>query len=139
MTDIVPELYEKIHADFLDRVAADARIKAVENKIKKGTATSADAALYSQYVGEAAGDALAAGLVLKDMPDGKLYWNIADRTVRPLMTEVHEMVNDIAIQITEIEDKKAGIGLKAQGTKLNKYRLSDLVDAIVREAEKDVG
>lgn len=129
--DIVPELYEKIHSEFLRRVEQDKRIQRILGKVSEESAVSEDAAYYALYVGEHAGDVLAEYLTEKNLPDGKLYWNIADRTIRPLMTEVHGMVNDIGVRVTESEDRKIDIGLKASPAPLPEQRLADLINKVV--------
>lgn len=135
--DIVPELYEKIHSSFLRRVEQDKRIQRILEKVSEDSAESEDAAYYALYLGEHAGDVLAEYLTEKNLPNGKLYWNIADRTIRPLMTEVHGMVNDIGVRVIESQDRKIGIGLKTSPAPLPKERIADLVNKIVEEFERE--
>ena len=72
--DIAPELLERIRADFL-ALLGDAQQEAD---------TYTAAAAYAELVGSALADAFRRNLTADILPDGRLYWNIADRVVRPL-------------------------------------------------------
>lgn len=89
MTDAVPELWEQISRDFNRSASTDVWIRSFLRRVKDGTATSEEASVYAGRLGTHAGSALARALKKESLPDGKLYWNIADRTIRPLLTEVH--------------------------------------------------
>ena len=75
--DIAPELLERIRADFL-ALLGDAQQEAD---------TYTAAAAYAELVGSALADAFRRNLTADILPDGRLYWNIADRVVRPLLEE----------------------------------------------------
>lgn len=67
--DIAPELLERIRADFL-ALLGDAQQEAD---------TYTAAAAYAELVGSALADAFRRNLTADILPDGRLYWNIADR------------------------------------------------------------
>ena len=75
----------------------------------------------------------------ESLPDGKLYWNIADRTIRPLLTEVHRRVNDAAAAVLAAENKRNGIGLKPMRGPWPENRVKDLIDKIVEVYAEDEG
>ena len=112
MTDVAPALYEAIKKSFDRRVKRDLRVQTIRIKIDKGTATAEDAFRYAGYLGNHASDALIECVTEDALPDGKMYWNISERTVKPFLLEVHEMVIDVAVAVQQIEDLKQKIGLK---------------------------
>ena len=112
MTDAVPELWEQISRDFNRSASTDIWIRSFLRRVKDGTATSEEASVYAGRLGTHAGKALARALKKESLPDGKLYWNIADRTIRPLLTEVHRRVNDAAAAVLAAESRCAGHGRK---------------------------
>ena len=116
MTDAVPELWEQISRDFNRSASTDVWIRSFLRRVKDGTATSEEASVYAGRLGTHAGNALARALKKESLPDGKLYWNIADRTIRPLLTE---------------ENKRNGIGLKPMRGPWPENRVKDLIDKIV--------
>ncbi|MGI6721076.1 MAG: hypothetical protein ACOX4I_00745 [Anaerovoracaceae bacterium] len=69
--DIVPALYENIHADFKSIIAMDPWIKAFKKRLKKGRATQLDIDTYAGYLGKAAAKALTRGLSEENLPGGK--------------------------------------------------------------------
>lgn len=141
MTDIVPELYEKILLNFEKLIKDDPKDQAYLKRLEKGTATQQETSLYARRLGEHAAKALVANLTEETLPDGKLYWNIAERTVKPLLQEVHRRVNDAAVVVQEREYKEKGIGLKPQRAQFPEERVNALLNAMVKssmeEAEDD--
>lgn len=135
MTDIAPELWEKIHRQFNENMNNDERIQRFLSKMEKGTAVSEDAALYAMCLGECASNAFRTHITQKNLPNGILYWNIADRTIRPLLEEIHKLVNDAAVEVLTAEYKAAGIGIKPQRTDFPAERVKDLIDKIVSYTE----
>lgn len=130
MVDIVPELWEKIEKEFNRLYNEDKRIQRFLSQAEKGTAVSEDAAKYAMYLGECASGALRKHLTMDVLPDGKMYWNIADRTIRPLLKKVHRMVNDAAKKVIDSENEKKGIGIKAVSAPFPKERVDDLISKL---------
>lgn len=128
--DIAVELWEKIELTFDSRVKTDPIIKAFNRKVEKETAEGKDTFKYVERLGEHASSVLSFYITPENMPDGKIYWNIAQRTVLPLLKKVHEMVNDAACAVQEIEDKKNGIGIKAVRAPFPEDRVNDLLNKL---------
>ena len=128
--DVVPALVEGIDATFSSLVSADAIIRAFNSKLAKGTATQKDVFNYTSRLGRHASKSLKMCLTPDNLPDGKLYWNIATRTVKPLLQRVHEMINDAANAVQSIEDKKANIGIKPKSAPFPDDRISDLLNKL---------
>lgn len=112
MTDIAPELYAKIQADFKAGVNNNVDVQKFMQKVLKGKAKQIDMHELSRLLGVEASKALKANLVLKTLPDERLYWNIAEKTIQPLLIEAYKNVNAYAIIQQDFEDKRAGIGVE---------------------------
>lgn len=112
MTDVVPELKKRIEEDFDARIAMDPIIRSFRKQLEKGTATAEDVSKYSRRVGECASAALIATLKAENLPDGTLYFNIAERTIKPLFKKAHKLITEAAIAVQRVEDEKNGIGIK---------------------------
>lgn len=112
MTDIAPELNKRIESDFDARIAMDPVIRSFRKQLEKGTATAEDVSKYSRRIGECASAALIATLKEENLPNGMLYLNIAEKTIRPIFVKAHKLINEAAIEVQTVEDKKLGIGLK---------------------------
>lgn len=95
--DIAPELYSEIEKRFKRSVREDATIKSVTEKVKRNRATGKDITAAAERLGTHASDALRAVLTPDRLPDGVMYWNIGDKTIRPLMQSVYDTVNTLAV------------------------------------------
>lgn len=94
--DISTELYESIRKDFAVGVRDDPAITKLYQKIGKGKGTQKDMAALADRFGIQASKALKANLKLSDLPDETLYWNIADKTIKPLLHEAYDYINHYA-------------------------------------------
>lgn len=138
MADVAPELLEKVKKDFDAKMAADEKVKAIQKRIAQGTATSEDISLYSMQVGDHAAEALQANLTAGTLPNGNLYYNIADRVVMPQLIDNYNLVEDIAEQIQMQLNEAAGIGLQPTRVGINQGRTSGIIDALTKNPEDGI-
>lgn len=131
MTDVAPELLEKINKSFENRVAADNAIAVFKKKLKAGKANQRDVTLYNRTISGHASEALSENLVAENLPDGTLYYNIAKRTVTPTIENVHDLTVDAEIELTKQTYKKQNIGITPKRTKLNAERVNSFVNKLV--------
>ena len=129
--DIVPELYGKIRKDFDEAAETDEMLSRIYAKIEKGTATHIETQHYAQRIGECAAEAIKKNLTEGILPDGKLYYNIAERTIQPTLEHNHELVNQVASQIQESLNAAAGLGIKPITAEMDAERVERVVNAAV--------
>ena len=79
MTDIVPELLEKIKKEFDEKISKSKKIKSAMKAIEEGTCDYETAYNYASEVGEVLADTLKKNITKDVLPDGKMYYNIANR------------------------------------------------------------
>lgn len=130
MNDIAPVLLEKIEAVFEEGIAKDSAIQSVLERANLGTATQFDAHEYALQVGKASSSALRKVITEDALPDGRLYFNIADRTIRPTIERSHAMINKTAAQIQAALNERAGIGMNPVLPELDQDRLGRLIDKV---------
>lgn len=111
-TDIAPELYEKIQTDFKAGVDGNAGVQRIMKRVLKGKATQADMSDLAERFGREASKALRGNLILAEMPNQTLYWNIAERTIQPLLIEAYNNVNYYATVQQDFADRAAGLSIK---------------------------
>lgn len=131
MTDVAPELLEKIQKSFDNKVAADKAIEAFKKKLKAGKANQRDVTLYNRTISGHASEALIENLTDENLPGGTLYYNIAKRTVTPTIENVHDLTVDAEIELTKQTYKKQNIGITPKRTKLNAERVNSFVNKLV--------
>lgn len=112
--DIGVELHDKIKAAFERRCSADQYIVAIKKKVEKGTATMEDMSVYSRRLGANLRKAIESTTKPEDLPDGKMYYNIAQSILEPLLCDNYEDINAICAEVQRELDRKKGIGLAPQ-------------------------
>lgn len=131
--DVVPALNEAIQTSFQSNVMKDRRIAQISQRIRDGTATFKDGHDYAERLGENLSNALKKNLTEQTLPDGTLYYNIANRTVVPALEENYNLTNEVAEQIQELIDAELGIGLGSVKAEFPKSRIQGLIDKMTAE------
>ena len=131
--DIAPVLNEKIQASFKNYCLKDRRITQISKRIRDGTASFSDAHDYAEHLGENLSKALVNNLTAENLPNGRLYYNIATRTVTPGLEENYNLVNDITAQIQKSIDKKTKVGLGSVRAEFPKERIQGLIDKMTAD------
>ena len=134
MTDIAPELYQKMDSSFRTRVSLDPHLQAFQKKLDQGDATQEDAADYASRVAKTAAETIKAGLTEDDLPDGTLYWNIAERVILPLLKTADGMIRDAMVAAIEADYRRKGIGIKAVRGEFDEERFRRIINAMVNKS-----
>lgn len=133
MVDVVPELLENIKTAFKSISMADRTLATVSRRIRDGTASEIDGHKYAERLGKNASKALQMNLTAETLPDGKLYYNIATRTVIPVLENNQKLINDAAVSIQKEKDVKTGIGLNPITPKFPAERINGLIDKMTAD------
>lgn len=129
MEDIGKELYEKIAAEFERATGSDSVISGILKRISKDTAQPADIALYAQRLGLRLREAIEHHVSADVLPDGQMYYNIAEKILRPSLSTNYELFNAVAQQIQTAVDQKQGIRVKAQKAEFPEDRIDTVINA----------
>lgn len=109
--DVSPGILEDMHKA-IDANNANKRARnRLIVKVEKGQAGYKDAYEYAGLRGKAAADAIRE-IEESDLPNGRMYFNIADKSIRPVLEETGEDIFSYASQLLENINDKAGIHLK---------------------------
>lgn len=111
MEDIAPVLAADINKRFDAAVKTDTVIKQLGAKLNKGPLSTGDIRTLSVRLGNHASDALRAVLKPEALPDGKVYWNIAERTIKPVLEKIYQAENALMYMSLDKADKAAGINI----------------------------
>lgn len=112
MNDIAPELFDEIMKRFERNRRKNKTIARCLAAADKGTATYREAYYYAQAVGECMSDALLDTITAERLPDGHMYFNIAERTVRPALEHVGELCGTFSDRVQLAMNEAAGLGLR---------------------------
>lgn len=130
MKDIVPEMLENIMTDFDQRVKNSPLVSQIEGLLDEGKATYDDVNSYSLHLGEMLSGSLQKYITPDTLPDGKMYYNIADRVLGETMTKDHELISEAATQVQQSLNEAGGLGIKALTPPVNNDRIKGLVDKV---------
>ncbi|HFH1593264.1 hypothetical protein [Streptococcus pneumoniae] len=135
--DIVPSLLKKIKSEFEgDRLDSEV-LKDLLSKLQHSKASYLDANQYAIEIGEILSKALGASLTNETLPDGKMYYNIAQRVLTDVLGRNYELVSDYTEQVQKNLNSEAKIGLTAQVPELNQDRIDGLVNRLASEESFD--
>lgn len=135
--DIVPSLLKKIKSEFEGARLDSEVLKGLLSKLHHNKASYLDANQYAIEIGEILSKALGASLTNEMLPDGKMYYNIAQRVLTDVLGRNYELVSDYAEQVQKNLNSEAKIGLTAQVPELNQDRIDGLVNRLASEESFD--
>lgn len=130
MKDIAPELYERLKNAFDEKYGADKAVDEIDKIISAGKGTYRDADDYAVKVGQILAETFTENLKAEELPDGKLYYNIASRTVEPMLKNNHALVNKRCMDVQKLINESEGLGLRPVAADINDEYIKDLIDKV---------
>lgn len=131
--DLVPDLIENIKRDFNIEFKKNKKINKIQKLINDGTATYKEAHIYSIEVGDILAKILNKHISMDALPDGRMYYNIAERILNTTLGENHRLIVKATLQIQELLNKNAGLGLKGIEVPLHSEKINSLINRISSE------
>lgn len=129
MADIGAELLGKIRAEFQKTCKADKYIQSVLKKIDGGTAKMEEVAMLSKQLGFRASQAIGAHVNVAALPDGKMYYNIADTILTGVLKDNYDVINSAAAECQKALDSQTGINITPQQAAFPTERVQAVVNA----------
>ncbi|KRL71708.1 hypothetical protein [Ligilactobacillus saerimneri] len=130
MTDIVPELLEAIKKDFEKQRVDSKKIQALLKLLEDGQATYKDAHAYAVEVGEILSKVLNVHITAETLPDGKMYFNIADRVLNETLKNNYSLVSDYTEGVQARLNRQVGLKLRAQRPDFDQDRVKGFVNKL---------
>lgn len=129
MADIGAELLGKIRAEFQNSCKADKYIQSVLKKIEGGTAKMEEVAMLSKQLGFRVSQAIGAHVNVAALPDGKMYYNIADTILTGVLKDNYDVINSAAAECQKALDSQTGINITPQQAAFPTERVQAVVNA----------
>lgn len=129
MADIGAELLGKIRAEFQKTCKADKYIQSVLKKIEGGTAKMEEVALLSKQLGFRVSQTIGTHVNVAALPDGKMYYNIADTILTGVLKDNYDIINSAATECQKALDSQAGINITPQQAAFPTERVQAVVNA----------
>lgn len=110
--DISPQIHEQLISSINQNNARNRKENRIAVDAENGKVDIRSASEYAGMRGQDVADALLE-ISGSDLPNGRMYYNIAEKAVRPVLNDLTEQVLDVADQAIISTNTAAGLGLKA--------------------------
>lgn len=130
MEDIAPILLKQIKELFDNGKDNNEHIKILLDKLKSKEAGYIDAGEYADELGKILAEAYGEVFTMEVLPDGKLYYNIATRTVEPTMKSLQAEIAGFSEVVQEELNKQSKLGLKPIKAELKQDKIDGIVDRL---------
>ncbi|HEM6180778.1 TPA: hypothetical protein U2C07_000093 [Streptococcus suis] len=135
--DILPDLLKEVQEKFETSYGKSEVVRNAFAELKKKKATYSTANDFALEVGDILAEALSSSVRGDKLPDGKMYYNIADRLLADTLGRNFELVSDYAGKVQEDLNRSANIGLKVQVPEINQDRIDGIVNRLSSEDDFD--
>ena len=131
--DVLPSILQEVQERFERDFGKSEIVRNAFAALKGKKATYKTANEFAIEVGEILSKALGASLSADRLPDGKMYYNIAQRLLTDVLGRNHELVSGYTSEVQKNLNQEAKIGLKVQVPELNLDRIAGIVNRFSSE------
>ena len=131
--DVLPKLLQEVKKEFELSYRESEIIRNAFATLEAKKATYKTANEFAIEIGEILSKALGASISADKLPNGKMYYNIAQRLLTDVLGRNHELVSGYASDVQKNLNDKAKIGLKVQVPELNLDRIAGIVNRFSSE------
>ena len=96
-------------------------------------ATYLDVNDFAITVGQILGKVLGQHITGESLPDGKMYFNIAQRLLDSTMKKNHELISSYALDVQNGLNQQAGLHMRGQTAPVNQSRIDGIVNRVSQE------
>lgn len=131
--DIVPELLELIEKEFDEKMLDSNQVKKAIKLLQDKKATYKDANEFAIEIGEILSEVLNTHITVEALPNGQMYFNIADRIMNSTLKKNYDLITGYAIDVQTELNHNAGLKIKGQKPKINQSRIDGIVERLSTE------
>lgn len=133
MDDIAPYLLEEIQKEFDSLYRKNKKIQKLLEIINSGKGTYEEANEYAIEVGEILAKCYSDCITEEILPDAKMYYNIAKRTIEPTMQNNFDLISNVSVSAQEALNQKANIGLAVKYPEINQYKIDSIINKLTSD------
>ena len=131
--DVLPSILQEVQEKFERDFGKSEIVRNAFAALKGKKATYKTANEFAIEIGDILSKALGTSLSADKLPDGKMYYNIAQRLLTDVLGRNHELVSGYASDVQKNLNDEAKIGLKVQVPELNQDRIAGIVNRFSSE------
>nr|DAW29478.1 MAG TPA: hypothetical protein [Caudoviricetes sp.] len=135
--DVLPGILQEVQERFERDFGKSEIVRNAFATLKAKKATYKTANEFAIEIGEILSKVLGTSLSADKLPDGKMYYNIAQRLLTDVLGRNYELVSGYASDVQKNLNSEAKIGLTAQVPELNQDRIDGLVNRLASEESFD--
>lgn len=136
--DIVPGLLELIEKGFDEKTYNSEVLKKSIQALKDKKATYKDANEFAIEVGEILTEVLNTHITVDVLPNGQMYFNIADRVMNATLKKNFDLITNYVVDVQTELNHNAGISLKGVKPELNQDRIDGIVERLSTEEFENI-
>ncbi|MFH0580434.1 hypothetical protein [Streptococcus mitis] len=131
--DVLPSILKEVQERFERDFGKSEIVRNAFAALKGKKATYKTANEFAIEIGDILSKALGTSLSADKLPDGKMYYNIAQRLLTDVLGRNHELVSGYTSDVQKNLNQEAKIGLKVQVPELNLDRIAGIVNRFSSE------
>lgn len=124
--DVSQDILNAIAKDFKKKYQSSKAVNKLILKIDKGTASHMDSYQFAQKVSDFLNYAIKKNMTGSTLPNGKLYYHIAEDVLTPLLKNNHALITNYAKDVQTMLNAKEDIPFKGRTAKCNADRIEGI-------------
>lgn len=124
--DVSQDILNAIAKDFKKKYQSSKAVNKLILKIDKGTASHMDSYQFAQKVSDFLNYAIKKNMTGSTLPNGKLYYHIAEDVLTPLLKNNHALITNYAKDVQTMLNAKDDIPFKGRTAKCNADRIEGI-------------
>lgn len=138
MDTLSSSLYKTINESYKKEIASNQEIKKLLKKMKKQSANYQDALEFAENLGNCLKKAFAENVTSEMLPNGKMPFIVAKEIIEPILKENYEIIAKQCVNVQNILNKAANIGLKGVKPNYNQDRTNGIVNYVSNHEYKKI-
>lgn len=129
-SDIGQDILRSVKADFAKALDDQSgRLGRLFKKIQDGKASMSDISTFSVLIGQTVSSAVEKRVTPEALPNGTLYFNIAQTVLQGILKDSHELINLAASSVQERLDAQQGLHIRAVKPEYPEERVKSIAGA----------
>lgn len=128
--DIVPDLLATIQNEFDEQIIVNPKLQKLLAKLSLKKATYLDANEFAIEIGKVLTSVFDKNITVEMLPDGKMYFNIADRVLNRTLKKNYDLISSFVVDVQTELNHSVGLKIKGQSADINQDRIIRLVNKL---------
>ena len=124
--DVSQKILDAVIKDFEKKYSKSKTIEKLLKKIETGKASHMDSYSFAEKVSDFLNYSIKKNMTGNTLPNGKLYYHIAEEVLTPLLKNNHALVTNYAKDVQTLLNKKDDIPFKGRTAKCNTDRIEGI-------------